>query len=48
MEAGDSTRRGYVSAADNDKHIIWLFFYDNQEECNTILTHIREDIIVNE
>ena len=48
MEAGDSTRRGYVSAADNNNRTIWLFFYNSQEECNNILTHIREDIIVNE
>ena len=45
MEAGDSTRRGYVSAADNNNRTIWLFFYNSQEECNNILTHIREDIV---
>lgn len=39
---------GYVTAADNDHLALWLFFYDNQEECNTIIAHIREDIIVNE
>lgn len=46
VEAGDYGHPGYVSAADNGKRILWLFFYDNQEECNVILTHIREDIVV--
>lgn len=45
MEAGNSTRRGYVSAADNNNRTIWLFFYNSQEECNNILMHIREDIV---
>lgn len=39
---------GYITAADHDNRTLWLFFYDNQEECNTIITHIREDIIINE
>ena len=39
---------GYITAADYDNRTLWLFFYDDQEECNTIITHIREDIIVNE
>jgi hypothetical protein len=39
---------GYITAADNDNRTLWLFFYDDQEECNTIITHIREDIIINE
>ena len=38
---------GYITAADYDNRTLWLFFYDDQEECNTILTHIREDIIIN-
>ena len=38
---------GYITAADYDNHTLWLFFYDDQEECNTIITHIREDIIIN-
>ena len=38
---------GYITAADNDNRTLWLFFYDDQEECNTIITHIREDIIIN-
>ena len=46
MEAGDSTRRGYVSAADNNNRTIWLFFYNSQEECNNILTHIKNDIVL--
>ena len=39
---------GYITASDRSNRTVWLFFYDNQEECNNILTHIREDIIVNE
>lgn len=39
---------GYITAADHNNRTLWLFFYDNQEECNTIITHIREDIIINE
>jgi hypothetical protein len=39
---------GYITAADYDNRTLWLFFYDDQEECNTIITHIREDIIINE
>ena len=46
VDTGNIARKGYVSAADNDKHTIWLFFYDNQEECNNILTHIKDDIIL--
>ena len=38
---------GYITAADYDNRTLWLFFYDDQEECNTIITHIREDIIIN-
>ena len=37
---------GYVSAADAANRTLWLFFYDNQEECNNILTHIKDDILV--
>ncbi len=37
---------GYITAADNDNRTLWLFFYDDQEECNTIITHISEDMIV--
>ena len=38
---------GYITAADNEERTLWLFFYDDQEECNTIITHIREDMIIN-
>ncbi len=38
---------GYITAADNDNWALWLFFYDDQEECNTIITHISEDMIIN-
>jgi hypothetical protein len=38
---------GYITAADNEERSLWLFFYDDQEECNTIITHIREDMIIN-
>ena len=43
---GDTTRRGYVSAADNNNRTIWLFFYNSQEECNNILMHIKDDIVL--
>ena len=38
---------GYITAGDYDNRTLWLFFYDDQEECNTIITHISEDIIIN-
>ena len=38
---------GYITAADRDNRTLWLFFYDDQEECNTIITHISEDMIIN-
>ena len=38
---------GYITAADFDNRTLWLFFYDDQEECNTIITHISEDMIIN-
>ena len=38
---------GYITAADYDNRTLWLFFYDDQEECNTFITHISEDIIIN-
>jgi hypothetical protein len=25
---------------------LWLFFYDDQEECNSIINHISEDMII--
>ena len=37
---------GYISAADDHSNTLWLFFYDNQEECNNILTHIKEDLLI--
>ena len=36
---------GYITAADYDNRTLWLFFYDDQEECNTIINHISEDMI---
>lgn len=35
---------GYITAANHEKRSVWLFFYDNQVECNNILTHIKEDL----
>ena len=37
---------GYITAVDNDERALWLFFYDDQEECNTIINHISEDMII--
>lgn len=39
---------GYITATDHINHTLWLFFYDDQEECNVILTHIKDDIIVSQ
>ncbi len=39
---------GFITAADHSNRTLWLFFYDDQQECNNILTHIREDIIIKE
>ena len=36
---------GYITAADDEERALWLFFYDDQEECNTIINHISEDMI---
>lgn len=37
---------GYITATDHANRTLWLFFYDDQEECNNILTHIKDDIII--
>jgi hypothetical protein len=37
---------GYITAADSEERALWLFFYDDQEECNSIITHISEDMII--
>lgn len=39
---------GYITATDHTNRTLWFFFYDDQEECNVILTHIKDDIIVKE
>ena len=36
----------YITAADHTNRTLWFFFYDNQEECNNIITHISEDMII--
>lgn len=46
-DANEYGHKGYVSAADDNTRTIWLFFYDNQEECNNILKHISKDILTN-
>ena len=35
---------GYVTAVDDSNHTLWIFYYDNAEECSSIMTHIRKDI----
>lgn len=47
-ELSNDTHSGYVTAADHSNRTLWLFFYNNLKECNNILTHIKDDIIVNE
>lgn len=37
---------GYIAAIDHINQTIWVFFYDNDEECACILKHIRRDIMV--
>lgn len=37
---------GFITAADHVDRTLWFFFYDDQEECNNIITHINEDLIV--
>ena len=37
---------GYIVAVDHINHTLWVFFYDNAEECANILKHIRKDIMV--
>ena len=46
MDARNYGHNGYVSAADVANRTIWLFFYDDQKECNNILNHIKDDILV--
>ena len=46
IDPSDYGHSGYVSAADAANRTIWLFFYDDQKECNNILNHIKDDIIV--
>lgn len=37
---------GYITAADSEERALWLFFYDDQEEFNSIINHISEDMII--
>lgn len=39
---------GYVTASDYNHRTLWLFFYDNQEDCYNILAHIKKDIVITE
>ena len=45
-DAQNHGHMGYITAADSDERALWLFFYDDQEECNTIITHISKDMIL--
>ena len=54
MEEGDNMmtnarlhgHSGYITTADHANRTLWLFFYDDQEGCNVILTHIKDNIII--
>ena len=46
VDALDYGHSGYVTAADADNRTLWLFFYDSQEDCNNILTHIKDELLV--
>jgi hypothetical protein len=37
---------GYIAAVDHINNTLWVFFYDDKEECINILKHIRKDIMV--
>ena len=39
---------GYITATDHTNRTLWLFFYDNQEDCYNILAHIKKDIVITE
>jgi len=44
-DAQNHGHMGYITVADDEERALWLFFYDDQEECNTIINHISEDMI---
>lgn len=37
---------GYLAAVDHINQTLWIFFYDNAEECANIMKHVRKDILV--
>lgn len=39
-------QEGYVAAVDDNNRTLWIFYYDNAEECSAIMSHIRKDIFV--
>ena len=43
-ETRDDTNEGYIIAVDYKNRTLWMFFYDDAEECSSIMTHIRKDI----
>lgn len=46
VNANDYGHNGYVSAADADNRTIWLFFYDSMEEYAHIVSHIKEEFLI--
>lgn len=44
LEAKNYGQVGYVTAVDYSNRTLWVFFYGNADECNSILAHIRKDV----
>lgn len=44
QNASRNRQDGYVTAVDNSNHTLWIFYYDNADECSSIMAHIRKDI----
>lgn len=44
QDARKHGQEGYVTAVDDKNLTLWIFFYDNAEECSSIMKHIRKDI----
>lgn len=45
-DAAQHGEDGYIAAVDHINQTLWIFFYDNAEECATIMQHIRKDLLV--
>lgn len=41
----DQDDANHITVVDYGNHTLWAFFYENKDECDCILTHIRKDIL---